>query len=519
MEVSEVKRKGKNADAMAMEGRQKLSDAIHSQSMGGFMEALAFLSTTSQASLVPTNPSSEETTTTTTTKTLRIDIDFDVRYPAHQLARFNRPRKGILHACIGLPASVGAQMVRCLLTPQILRSGDNLETTIIVTNASNNKRVLEASHDFDRPSPLTMACIYENIEIVELLLEHGADPDSGYPNPNRNPTNGGEWIPPLYIGSTLNNLPFAKLLLDYGANPNIHGDLLYRPCSDGNLHLMKLLLEHGADPNACGNDGITPLIRASRLGKLDMVKLLLMPADKNNNNQEEDENNDCRKTGESSFHENKWGTDVYHYDQQSMNALMHACAENEEDVALFLASGGGETINNNKSDSESVARFVNDYRVDPALWYASAHGSTTIVKFLMDDCFAKASYRKNPNVYSSTPLEEASQWGHTSTAKVLLGRSGSDPRSRAGQKARAQAERSGHCEVVLLLDVWKERMELIEKGSFPLGLLPLLLSRRADTAHRILCNHADGLCCHRHFINHKRICASRKATNAAEKYY
>merc|ERR1712194_486608 len=156
----------------------------------------------------------------------------------------------------------------------------------------------------------------------------------------------------------------------------------------------------------------------------------------------------------------------------------------------------------------------NDYRDDPALWYASAHGSTNIVKFLMDDCFATASYRKNPNIYSSTPLEEASQWGHVSTVQVLLGRSGSDPRSRAGQKARTQAEQSGHCEIVRLLDAWKERMELIEAGSFPLGLLPLLMSRKADMAHRILCSHADGLCCHRHGIKNKD-CASRKATNAA----
>jgi len=195
---------------------------------------------------------------------------------------------------------------------------------------------------------------------------------------------------------------------------------------------------------------------------------------------------------DNGFHRNKWGTDVCHYDQQSMNALIHACAENEEAVVRFLATGGS-TSSTKRASSFAISKFVNDYRVDPALWYASAHGNATIVKFLMDECGAKASYRKDPAVYSSTPLEEASQWGHSETVQVLLERFGSDPRTCSGQKARTQAERSGHSKVVELLDGWRHHSEQIEEASFSMGILPVVLSKRTNSVHRILCNHAGGV--------------------------
>ena len=255
-------------------------------------------------------------------------------------------------------------------------------------------------------------------------------------------------------------------------------------CQKGQLVLAELLLEYGANPNACVNDGLTPLIRAARVGNLDLVQLLLKPRT-DIHDTVADSNNEDR------FHENPWGTNIYHYDQQSMNALMHACAENNEDVARFLASGSIHS-------KSRIIGYVNDYKVDPALWYASAHGSAGIVKFLMDECGAIASYRKHPTVYSSTPLEEASQWGHVETVRALLERSGSDPRSRSGQKARSMANRSGYHKVVELLDEWRDRYESIEHSSFPLALLPRLLSKKNDCAHRLLCNHAGGIICNYH---------------------
>lgn len=491
MEISETKQK---RSASVNDGKRKLSDAIQHENVEGIREALLFLSTTVLAWEVK-----EESVDgcEIRRKHIRINVNFDVRVPNNHFV-INDPSSidsdctnmqihwttKTLHAAIG-SNPVNTEMIRCLLNSHTLRSeGENSEI-ILTTNAKD--KLLEESHEFfntndgeRRPgtTPLAMACRCRNLNLVKLLLEHGANPNI---NTTRRP------------GST----PLALA------------------CQSGDLSLSKLLLEYGADPNACGNDGLTPLIRSSRVGNLEMVQLLLLPYEDSDDETSDDDhesndidapsrphfslshsnsniNHPTLKRNNSSFHKNRWGTNVYHYDQQSMNALMHACAENHESIVRFLIQGNN---NNNKNNIASIAHFVNHYRVDPALWYASAHGSANIVRFLMDECRATASYRKDPTVYSSTPLEEASQWGHDSTVKVLLGRSGSDPRAKSGQKARTQAERSGHVKVVQLLDVWKERMNTIENSSFPLGLLPLLLSRKADSAHRILCNHADGLIC------------------------
>jgi len=330
---------------------------------------------------------------------------------------------------------------------------------------------------------------------------------------------------------------------------------LARACQAGNRELALLLLEHGADPNACGNEGLTPLIRMARRGNLEMVRLLLEPGIgggetgstaiastamapavtagatlprcpyaaaphrgrllPNPSAQRDHDSNDNNTNGSSdgygNFHKNRWGTDVFRYDQQAMNALIHACTDNHEPVVRFLCSGGPRGL---------VSRFVNDYKVDPALWYASAHGNASIVRFLMDSCGARAEYRKDPTVYSSTPLEEASEWGHSSAVEVLLEREGSDPRSPTGRKARLLAGRAGYAAVVKVLDKWKNRLNGLEscldggvdgcrrrpttggesgtdEGLSP-GLLPFVLSktaRRYDLAYQILSGHVHSLCC------------------------
>ncbi len=106
-------------------------------------------------------------------------------------------------------------------------------------------------------------------EIVKLLLDFGADPDS--------PNNAGHT--PLMAMVTL--CPEAvKILLEAGADPNLQSNNGNTPlivaASFGRTEELKLLLESGADPNIWGEDEeICPLIAAVIQGSAETVELLL----------------------------------------------------------------------------------------------------------------------------------------------------------------------------------------------------------------------------------------------------
>lgn len=321
---------------------------------------------------------------------------------------------------------------------------------------------------------------------------------------------------------------------------------LAKACQCGNPDLALLLLEHGADPNVCSNDGLTPLIRMAKIGNLEMVQLLLLEepeSDSNSARATEEEappaasattttathssSSKCpfvahsnywpsvnhkrlRKVGalQQQLHTttNRWGTDLFRYDQQAMSALIHACTENKLAVARYLV----HHVSCHNLNANAATDFVNDYKVDPAVWYASAHGNASIVRFLMDECGARTEYRKDPTVYSSTPLEEACEWGHDDVVQVLLEREGSDPRTVSGRKARALAARAGYHKVVERMDAWKHRLDAVEewvnsnenddegRDSHPLAFLPSVLeqcARRSDLVYRIVSRHVINIVC------------------------
>ena len=121
-------------------------------------------------------------------------------------------------------------------------------------------------HDW---SPLHFASYPEHHEpeIARLLLEHGAEVDSMTVVGNT----------PLCLLSEYSiNLEVAEILLEHGADPNIRFDRpLYLALREGHSGLVQLLLKHGADPNARDVDGQTLLHMASRQGDLKAVQGLL----------------------------------------------------------------------------------------------------------------------------------------------------------------------------------------------------------------------------------------------------
>jgi len=105
---------------------------------------------------------------------------------------------------------------------------------------------------------LGLAAFFGHVEIVALLLEHGADPDSAAQNALRvRPLNSA-----LACADAQRALSLARLLLAAGAdaNPPQAGGWtpLHQAASRGDRALVTLLLAHGADREAQSDGGRSP---------------------------------------------------------------------------------------------------------------------------------------------------------------------------------------------------------------------------------------------------------------------
>jgi len=117
--------------------------------------------------------------------------------------------------------------------------------------------------------PLTQAVSSGYPRIVELLLKHDVELNS-------------PWYASNYMcyAFRFSNLEMVQLLLDHGANPNLTNWLgisyLHLVALQGNIELARLLINYGADINAVDHEYCTtPLGWASKYGQAEMVTFLL----------------------------------------------------------------------------------------------------------------------------------------------------------------------------------------------------------------------------------------------------
>ena len=81
------------------------------------------------------------------------------------------------------------------------------------------------------------------VRILELLLRHGADPDSYWVNDD-------DWKESALYGCVENNcVPAARVLVDAGADPN-DNESLYHACEKFNLELLDTVAANGLDAEA-----------------------------------------------------------------------------------------------------------------------------------------------------------------------------------------------------------------------------------------------------------------------------
>ena len=114
-------------------------------------------------------------------------------------------------------------------------------------------------------TPLWMASYEGHMQIVELLLDHGATIDSS--------------AGILEIAAFHGHGDIVETLLAGGGDVNEKNDYgltpLHGAASSGHKDIVEILLHSGADINIKDNDGYTPLRAAAKEGYVDIIKLLL----------------------------------------------------------------------------------------------------------------------------------------------------------------------------------------------------------------------------------------------------
>jgi hypothetical protein len=288
----------------------------------------------------------------------------------------------------------------------------------------------------------------------------------------------GHFYTPFYqaVGPSKIHTKMCRVLLEHtNADISLGGERtgvspLAKACQYENEDLVKVILDkiqvhvplwqHESILNICAGDRCTPLIRSAKKGNLPIVQLLL------------------------EHPVSRGVVNVHHYDQQAMNALMHACTENHYEVAEYLI--------------KNTHLNVNDYKVDTPIWYAAAHGNAKIVELLVQNG-AKIEYRREGTIYSSTPLMEACEWGHLEVVKTLL-EYGANPTNKTGRKALKLAKEPGYHQVVELMEQWSRRvtgLESVAENGGQASLLPLVLckaAKRLDLMFRIVRQSGDSIC-------------------------
>ncbi|KAL3122441.1 hypothetical protein niasHT_000074 [Heterodera trifolii] len=125
-------------------------------------------------------------------------------------------------------------------------------------------------------SALWSAFFRQHIDIVDLLLEKGADPNEPVVG-RENDTNTN--MTPLFIAVLHAHLPLCRVLVDRGANVDLGSDFATTPlmiaCKRSQMEIVSFLIENGADINLQNGDGETALMATCNRGNVDIVRLLL----------------------------------------------------------------------------------------------------------------------------------------------------------------------------------------------------------------------------------------------------
>jgi ankyrin repeat protein len=251
-------------------------------------------------------------------------------------------------------------------------------------------------------SALYLAIGNEDVTMVELLLENGADAK----------LISHDWQTPLHYASPKGHIGIVKLLLEYGADVSVTDHEGWTPVNlasyCGHLDVIRLLLDKGADVSIPNQDGLTALLSAASNGHCGITKLLL----------EHDKQKsvlDFRST-------------------KGRSALFCAAANGHHKVVKLLLAQGAKVE-------------LEDVLGETALIKAATNGRTNVLTLL----FAVPGIGPNfKDRYGRTAMYMAAARGHLETVKTLLDKHRCDPNiaDNCGRTPLYIATKKGHRTVV-----------------------------------------------------------------------
>uniref|UniRef100_A0A914XAP3 Ankyrin repeat and SOCS box protein 8 n=1 Tax=Plectus sambesii TaxID=2011161 RepID=A0A914XAP3_9BILA len=145
----------------------------------------------------------------------------------------------------------------------------------LVCHILKRNEKLNINSSFLKTTVLSLAVLQKSVNIVELLLNNGADPNKLSQDPL------GRIEPPIFTACRLNQLEIASMLLERGADPNAtnyyHHSPLWAAVMERNIDLCEMLIAYGANLNQGDKSGQCALNLAIKYcsGREKIAKLLI----------------------------------------------------------------------------------------------------------------------------------------------------------------------------------------------------------------------------------------------------
>ena len=306
--------------------------------------------------------------------------------------------------------------------------------------------------------PMVRAALYGQLRIVEILLDRGADPLKGTV---------GDRLP-LHFAAEAGHLAVVSLLLKQpSVDPNFKDytgqTALFKAANNGHHEVVELLLQQkGIEPDAVSKDGFTPLLQTIFEKHKQVVKLLLDRADVNPNQSDTTYNQTplwmASTAGDEilgMFLERK-DIEINGQSRWGETPLYQAIQRKRLSAAKMLLEAGADPN-------------IPAYENKTALSWAAAEGSEESIELLLKQPRIELDI---PDKFGQTPLQRASDAGHTKCIRMLLD-NGADVKhaDNEGRTALSLAATKGHKVVAKLL--LKQKAEINaqdKKGNTPLAL-------------------------------------------------